>query len=105
MSDGAVDTVEALIRWQHPDHGAIPPSEFIGVAEQTDLIGPITELVLRAATVGMITASAGDVKLAVNVSARSLQDPNVRRRGVRRARQSRASRRADSSSRSPSGRS
>jgi diguanylate cyclase (GGDEF)-like protein len=74
MVDGAVDTVEALIRWQHPEHGAIPPSEFIGVAEQTDLIGPTTELVLRAATAGMITAGAGDVKLAVNVSARSLQD-------------------------------
>jgi diguanylate cyclase (GGDEF)-like protein len=74
MIDGSVDTVEALIRWQHPEHGAIPPSEFIGVAEQTDLIGPITELVLRAATAGMITAGAGDVKLAVNVSARSLQD-------------------------------
>jgi diguanylate cyclase (GGDEF)-like protein len=75
MVDGAVDTVEALIRWQHPEHGSIPPSEYNGVAEQTDLIGPITELVLRAATVGMITASAGSVKLAVNVSARSLQDP------------------------------
>ena len=74
MIDGGVDTVEALIRWQHPEHGSIPPSEFIGVAEQTDLIGPITELVLRAATVGMITAGANDVKLAVNVSARSLQD-------------------------------
>jgi diguanylate cyclase (GGDEF)-like protein len=73
MLDGAVDTVEALIRWQHPEHGSIPPNEFIGVAEQTDLIGPITELVLRAATVGMITAGASDIKLAVNVSARSLQ--------------------------------
>jgi EAL domain-containing protein (putative c-di-GMP-specific phosphodiesterase class I) len=73
MVDGVVDTVEALIRWQHPDHGTIPPAEFIGVAEQTDLIGPITELVLRAATVGMITSGANDVKLAVNVSARSLQ--------------------------------
>jgi EAL domain-containing protein (putative c-di-GMP-specific phosphodiesterase class I) len=74
--DGAVDTVEALIRWQHPKHGAIPPSEFIGVAEQTDLIGPITELVLRAASTGMITAGANDIKLAVNVSPRSLQDPD-----------------------------
>jgi EAL domain-containing protein (putative c-di-GMP-specific phosphodiesterase class I) len=74
MADGAVDTVEALIRWQHPQHGSIPPSEFIGVAEQTDLIGPITELVLRAATTGMITAGTEHVKLAVNVSARSLQD-------------------------------
>jgi diguanylate cyclase (GGDEF)-like protein len=76
MADGAVDTVEALIRWQHPKHGAIPPSEFIGVAEQTDLIGPITELVLRAASTGMITAGANDIKLAVNVSPRSLQDPD-----------------------------
>ena len=53
---------------------------------QTDLIGPITELVLRAATVGMITASAGDVKLAVNVSAQPA-GPELRRRGLERARQ------------------
>jgi EAL domain-containing protein (putative c-di-GMP-specific phosphodiesterase class I) len=75
MSDGTVDTVEALIRWNHPTHGAIPPSEFIGLAEQTDLIGPITELVLRVATKGLLTAGDPNVKLAVNVSARSLEDP------------------------------
>jgi diguanylate cyclase len=74
LADGSVDTVEALIRWQHPEHGAIPPGDFIGVAEQTDLIGPITDLVLRAATTGMIRAGADDIKLAVNVSARTLQD-------------------------------
>jgi diguanylate cyclase (GGDEF)-like protein len=74
MCDGTVDTVEALIRWQHPVHGAIPPTEFIGLAEQTDLIGPLTEFVLRAATRGLLLAHTDDVKLAVNVSARSLQE-------------------------------
>ncbi len=74
MCDGSVDTVEALIRWQHPEHGSIPPDEFIGLAEQTDLIGPLTELVLRVATRGLITAGSSDVKLAVNVSPRSLLD-------------------------------
>ena len=75
MQTGAVDTVEALIRWHHPDHGPIPPGEFIGLAEQTDLIGPLTEVVLRAATKGLLMTGAPGVKLAVNVSARSLQDP------------------------------
>ena len=36
-------TVEALVRWQHPVYGTIAPNDFIGLAEQTDLIGPITE--------------------------------------------------------------
>jgi diguanylate cyclase (GGDEF)-like protein len=75
MSDGSVDTVEALIRWVHPKHGMIPPDEFIGLAEQTDLIAPITDLVLRAATRGMLTDGTAGVRLAVNVSNRSLQDP------------------------------
>ena len=74
MRNGSVDTVEALIRWQHPEHGSIPPDEFIGLAEQTDLIGPLTELVLRVATRGLMTAGSSDVKLAVNVSPRSLLD-------------------------------
>jgi diguanylate cyclase len=74
MSNGGVDTVEALIRWQHPVHGTIPPGEFIGLAEQTDLIGPITEMVLRMSSFGLLASSAGTVRLAVNVSSRSLHD-------------------------------
>ncbi len=74
ISDGSVDTVEALIRWTHPEHGSIPPDEFIGLAEQTDLIGPLTEMVLRVATRGLLTAGTSTVKLAVNVSPRSLMD-------------------------------
>lgn len=75
ISNGEVDTVEALIRWQHPEHGSIPPDEFIGLAEQTDLIAPITELVLRVATRGLVNSGVV-ARLAVNVSPRNLQDPS-----------------------------
>lgn len=75
VSNGEVDTVEALIRWQHPEHGSIPPDEFIGLAEQTDLIIPITEMVLRVATRGLVNSGVL-ARLAVNVSPRNLQDPS-----------------------------
>lgn len=74
MADGFVDTVEALIRWKHPEHGSIPPDEFIGLAEQTDLIMPITDLVLRVSTRGLMNSGVTS-RLAVNVSPRNLQDP------------------------------
>jgi diguanylate cyclase len=74
VSDGTVDTVEALVRWHHPEHGPVSPGEFVGLAEQTDLIEPITDAVLHMATSLLVTAATTDVKLAVNVSARSLQE-------------------------------
>ena len=74
ISDGSVDTVEALIRWTHPEHGVVPPGEFIGLAEQTDLIGPLTDRVLRLSTQMLAAHAGGTFRLAVNVSARSLQD-------------------------------
>jgi diguanylate cyclase (GGDEF)-like protein len=75
IADGEVDTVEALVRWRHPDHGSISPNEFIGLAEQTDLIAPITRMVLRNATTSLLQTGIPSVKLAVNVTARSLHDP------------------------------
>jgi diguanylate cyclase (GGDEF)-like protein len=76
MVDGRVVTVEALVRWQHPVHGTIPPNDFIGLAEQTELIGPITDIVLRMATNGLLLLGEDDVRLSVNASVRNLQDPD-----------------------------
>ena len=46
VESGQIEQVEALARWQHPVQGAIPPDEFIGIAEQLGLISQITDFVL-----------------------------------------------------------
>ncbi len=71
---GEIDSVEALMRWTHPVHGAIPPGEFIGVAEQTDLIGPITEAMFRTSMLEMLTLGDDVPNLSLNVAPRSLLD-------------------------------
>jgi diguanylate cyclase (GGDEF)-like protein len=74
---GEVSGAEALIRWQHPELGLIPPMEFLPLAEQTGLIGPLTSYVISAALKqAREWALEGlDVPVAVNVSERSLLDP------------------------------
>jgi diguanylate cyclase len=68
--------VEALVRWQHPEHGLIPPGDFIPLAERTGLISPLTTYVLDAALhqCHQWRQAGHELAIAVNVSARSLLD-------------------------------
>jgi EAL domain-containing protein (putative c-di-GMP-specific phosphodiesterase class I) len=74
---GRVLGVEALVRWQHPQHGLLPPDEFIPLAERTGLIGPLTHYVLDAALrqCRAWQQTGRELTVAVNVSARRLLDP------------------------------
>ena len=76
---GRVTSVEALVRWEHPERGLVPPDEFIGLAEQTGLIGELTAWVLRAAIpqAAAWQAEGLPVAVSVNLSARNLRDPGL----------------------------
>jgi len=76
LSTGDVVGVEALVRWQHPEHGLVYPDEFIPVAEHTGLIGPLTSHILDTALAQARTWSdAGrPLTVSVNLSARNLLD-------------------------------
>ena len=78
--------LEALIRWQHPQLGLIPPSEFIPLAEDTGLIVPIGEWVLRTACLqGQRWRDQGfaPVQIAVNISARQFHDQDLSQTVIR----------------------
>jgi EAL domain-containing protein (putative c-di-GMP-specific phosphodiesterase class I) len=74
-----VSGVEALIRWQHPQFGLLSPSQFIPLAEQTDLIVEVGEWILRTACTQVQSWRADGLKdlyLAVNMSARQFHQPD-----------------------------
>jgi diguanylate cyclase len=73
---GRCDGVEALIRWPHPEYGFVSPAEFIVLAESTDLIRPLTEWTLACAMEQWLQwrACGLQIRIAVNLSARLLQD-------------------------------
>ncbi len=70
--------VEALVRWNHPQQGAIPPAIFIPIAEASGLIVPLGEWVLDRACATM--ARFPDIALAVNLSPIQLRSPGIDRR-------------------------
>jgi EAL domain-containing protein (putative c-di-GMP-specific phosphodiesterase class I) len=77
---GRIVGVEALLRWQHPTRGMVPPNAFIPLAEETGLIIPIGEWVLRTAAAQLQAWSAAPetqgLTMSVNVSATQFRQPD-----------------------------
>lgn len=77
---GTIEGVEALLRWELPEEGFIPPSKFIPIAEKTRLILPIGEWVLRTAceqTRRWLDKGYKPLRMAVNFSVYQITNPNV----------------------------
>lgn len=82
LSDGDVSSVEALVRWQHPQRGLISPDDFIPLAEERGLIAEITSFVLDEACQQLAAwRELGDhwqdLIVGVNISGRELNDPTL----------------------------
>ena len=79
LASGRCYTAEALVRWNHPTQGLIPPGRFIPIAEETGLIGPIGEWVLRSVCLQIPKwQNQGlDLTVAVNLSARQFREKNL----------------------------
>ena len=80
LASGKIVGMEALIRWQHPELGMVPPMRFISVAEDTGLIVPIGAWVMRTACLqnrAWQDAGMGHLRVAVNLSARQFGSPDL----------------------------
>lgn len=80
ITTGDITGMEALLRWQHPDLGVVSPADFIPLAEETGMIIPIGEWVLRKAckqNQAWLEAGLPPMRMAVNLSARQFQQQNL----------------------------
>jgi diguanylate cyclase (GGDEF)-like protein len=79
LRSGASDSVEALVRWAHPERGLVSPIEFIPFAEQTGYIKVVTRWVIERALrqCGEWRSRGIDIKVSVNISARDLMNPEL----------------------------
>ena len=78
LKTGVTTHAEALVRWQHPHLGMIPPDNFIHIAEQTGQINALTQWVFKTAVNQLILwhELGIDINVAVNISAENLKDKN-----------------------------
>ncbi|MBU1392187.1 MAG: EAL domain-containing protein [Gammaproteobacteria bacterium] len=77
---GQVVSVEALVRWQHPEFGMVAPDRFIPIAEEIDMIIPIGQWVLETAMAQLAVwraAGATELRMAVNLSAHQLRKDSI----------------------------
>ena len=80
LKTGDIVGVEALLRWDHPEHGTISPSEFIPFAEESGLIVPMGEWVVRSALTELKNwrdMGLPEIRVAVNISAQHLVERNM----------------------------
>lgn len=79
LQTGKVHSVEALVRWQHPEFGFVPPDQFIPLAEQTGLIAPLTLWVLETAIrqCSLWSQAGLELSIAVNLSMWDLRDATL----------------------------
>jgi len=80
LHNGGVAGLEVLVRWKHPEHGSISPAEFIPIAEESGLVVPIGEWILRTAVAQRRTwsdAGVPDVPVAVNLSGKQFLGTDV----------------------------
>jgi diguanylate cyclase (GGDEF)-like protein/PAS domain S-box-containing protein len=82
LQTGRCESAEALLRWNHAMFGNVSPAEFVTLAEATDLIRPLTDWVLRQSLADCLAWQRRglELRLAVNLSARALQDVSLPRR-------------------------
>ncbi|WP_259381407.1 GGDEF domain-containing phosphodiesterase [Psychrilyobacter sp. S5] len=79
LYSGKVEGVEALIRWDHPERGAVSPDDFIPHIEQTAMIGKVTEWVLKTALMDLkkMQLQGMDLRVSVNIPLNLLQNPKL----------------------------
>jgi EAL domain-containing protein (putative c-di-GMP-specific phosphodiesterase class I) len=83
ISSGQIVGAEALLRWWHPSKGLMPPAKFIPLAEQTGLIVPIGEWVLKTACAqnkAWRNAGLAPIRVAINLAARQFSDQDLVRK-------------------------